>query len=69
MHRRKLISSTAHFLKVARHCEWEDPRARAMMNGELALDAIVASAEAKELSVMPRLVRHERLGNLINRYF
>jgi xylose isomerase len=53
---------------VTRYSAWEAPRARAMLNGELTLDAIAACAEADELSVMPRSGRQERLENLINRY-
>jgi xylose isomerase len=44
------------------------PQARAMLNGEFALDVIAPRAEAEELNVMPHSGRQERLENLISRY-
>ncbi len=53
---------------AARYAGWDTPQARAMLKGELSLDAIAAKTEAGELNVTPRSGRQERLENLVGRY-
>lgn len=54
---------------AARYANWETPWGRAMLDGELSLQAIAARAEAEELNATPRSGRQERLENLVSRYF
>jgi len=54
---------------AARYAGWDTPQGRAMLSGELSLDAIAARAEAEDLSITPRSGRQERLENLVSRYF
>jgi xylose isomerase len=54
---------------AARYAGWDTPQGRAMLNGELSLDAIAARAEDEDLSIAPRSGRQERLENLVSRYF
>jgi xylose isomerase len=54
---------------TARYAGWCIPENRAMINGELTLDAIAAHTEAKEIDPAPRSGRQERLENLISSYY
>jgi len=53
---------------ASRYSAWDTPQGRAMLNGELSLDAIAARVEAENLNPSPRSGRQERLENLVSRY-
>jgi len=52
---------------TSRYAGWSTPQARAMLNGDLSLDAIAAKAESEELCPSPRSGKQERLENLVGR--
>jgi xylose isomerase len=54
---------------TARYAGWNSPENRAMLNGELTLDAIAANAETRKINPAPRSGRQERLENLISSYY
>lgn len=49
-----------------RYAGWGTVENRAMLNGEMTLEAIAAKAESEELDPTPRSGRQERLENLIS---
>jgi xylose isomerase len=50
-----------------RYAGWETSEARAMLSGELSLEAIANSAEERGLNPIPRSGHQEQLENLVNR--
>ena len=47
---------------------WDTPQGRAMINGDLLLDAIASRTEAEGITITLRSGRKERLENLVSRY-
>ena len=51
-----------------RYAGWDTPDARAMLAGDVPLEAIAARAEADNLDPQPRSGRQEQLENLVGRF-
>ncbi len=52
-----------------RYAGWCSAENRAMLNGEMTLEAIAAKTESEELDPAPRSGRQERLENLVSSYY